>query len=342
MPGQFAKLPRHFYPVPSPLRQTIGKPSIHSSDFVMGYPARRAGDTRVACTGRSHANPPVKIGGFWQLIILIWQYECNKMWLLCRVHCLKEKMMENPTDAPSALPNPRKPGKMLWLLIPAAFLCICACVAVPVVAVIDDPTLLNVFKTGAPKTKIEAGTYEGAIYTAPDGNFSCDFGLIMIQGMNPILRAYQDKEAGTGTAFVIDDTGKQYGVDYFRTKVFREQYVAPLANPDTRREALQVFLDDILLPVYANATISHQEFLPGDILYAILYQLEGSPIISVSALDGTETQLDYQQGYYIFATEEWVYFVYSFVVPDTIFPPLSPPDMQSRLDEFYRGCQFQP
>lgn len=236
-----------------------------------------------------------------------------------------------------------KPKTWVWLtgLGALGLLCVC-CLAVPIVAILNDPTYLNVFDTGSPKTEIKDGAYEGTVYTAPEGNFSCDFGLIMIQGASPVLHAYQTKEDGTGTAFVIDDTGKQYGVDYFRTKVFREQYVAPLANPDTRREVLQVFLEDILLPVYQGATISHHEFLPGDILFSILYQPEGSPIVSVSALDGAETQLDYQQGYYIFATEEWVYFVYSFVVPDSISESLSPPDMQSRVDEFYRGCQFSP
>ena len=253
--------------------------------------------------------------------------------------------MDNPLSAsPELSPAPRKQRKTAWIWISAVLACLCLCVAIPVVAVIMDPTYLNLFTTGAPQVQITAGTYEGTIYTSPDGHFSCDFNIIMDPGMNPVLRANENTEKGTGTAFALNDFGMQYGVDYFHIASLNNSnngLAEDLASPNPRRETLQAISDKILLPVWGpKATITHQEFLQDDILFAIIYAPETSDLISEQ--NGVTTRLDYQEGYYIFASSEWFYFVYAFVTPTNISEPLSPPAMQSRVDEFYQVCQFQP
>lgn len=96
--------------------------------------------------------------------------------------------MDNQMNAASTTPQPaQKSKKWIWLWISVGFVCLCACLIIPLVAILRDPTWLNILDTGAPQVKISAGTYNGTTYTAREGNFSCDYS-IMASGSSPVLQ----------------------------------------------------------------------------------------------------------------------------------------------------------
>lgn len=245
--------------------------------------------------------------------------------------------MDNPGTI-SSQPS-QKPRKLIWLWTLLGIACLC--VVIPLVVIVLNPTYLNLLKTGAPQVKISAGTYDGTIYTAPDGNFSCDFKDIMSNGLNPLLQA--EKLTQYGTVFALNDFGVQYGVDYFKTSLVKNgSFGESLSNPETRQQGLQGILKDILLPNLAQSTVSHQEFLPNDILFVVVYVPGASNLVQQSGSDGSTKREDYQESYYIFAGKDWFYFVYYFITPMSDSNAPSPSHMQAGVDEFYRGCQFQP
>jgi hypothetical protein len=248
--------------------------------------------------------------------------------------------MDNPVN-PSATSSPpsQKPRKTIWLWISLGIACLC--VMIPLIAIVIDPTYLNLLKTGAPQVKINVGTYDGTIYTAPDENFSCDFKVIMSNGLNPLLQAMKYDQYGT--VYALDDFGTQYGVDYFNTSLVKNgAYEKPLSNPETRQEGLQEILEDLLLPHLEQNTIIHQEFLQNDILFVVVYVPGASNLVQQSGSDGSTKREDYQESYYIFAAQDRFYFVYYFITPMASSNTPSPSNMQAGLDEFYRGCHFQP
>lgn len=250
--------------------------------------------------------------------------------------------MEHSTDAPTALPqSSKKRGIKPWqLILLSIFACSCLCLSVGIVIVFSDPTWLSIFDTGAPKINVQDGTYKGSVYTAPDGNFSCDFSPMMQGNFGQVLNAKKIPEKDMGTAFVMDDFGSQYGVDYFHLDPGSD-WLMGLDDPDVLRGNLEIMLTDILLFNRGpNAGVTHREFLPDDILYVILYNNGVSHLVSVR--DGVSSTLDYQEGYYIFYSGDWIYLVYAYITPTEILSALSPADMQSRVDGFYRGCQFKP
>lgn len=129
--------------------------------------------------------------------------------------------MDNQANPLPTTPQPaQKKRKPIWLWLFLGLACLCLCAIIPIVAVVMDPTWLNLFKTGAPQVKISAGTYDGTIYTAPKGIFSCEFKDIMVNGLNPVLHASENIEKGTGTVFAWNDFGQQYGVDYFKISLW--------------------------------------------------------------------------------------------------------------------------
>lgn len=251
--------------------------------------------------------------------------------------------MDNQVNPVPTVPQPsQKKSRPIWLWIILGFACLCSCAIIPIVAVVRDPTWLNLLKTGAPQVKISAGTYNGTIYTAPESKFSCDFKDIMVSGLNPLLQASENVEKGTGTVFAWNDFGQQYGVDYFNTALWGgDTLVKSLSDPETRQQSLQAILKNILLPARSpKAEVTHQEFLPNDLLFVVLNDPEASNLVQES--NGVTARLNNQEGYYIFAGKEWFYFAYYYQTPRSESQLLSPPDMQSKVDGFYRGCQFQP
>lgn len=248
-----------------------------------------------------------------------------------------EQQINNPE------PAPRKSKKWIWIIALCLLGCLCLIVATPVVAVIFDPSLLNLFKTGEPRVDIGAGAYEGTVYTAPDGLFSCNFKDIMAPGFNPILRAVEEKEYGTGAVFATDDIGQQFGVDYFKSAVFRGgQYSNGLALPDTRADTLQATLENVLLPVRGeSAEVADMKFTEPDLLFAVLIVPGGSHLV-VSQNGGESRPANSIEAYLIFTRGEWFYFLYFVQTPAFGIETFDLDYLQSRAEEFYRGCTFQP
>lgn len=249
--------------------------------------------------------------------------------------------METQINNPN--PTPKKSRKWFWIISLSVLGCLCLIVAIPLVAVINNPNLLNLFKTGEPRTNLDAGTYEGTVYTAPGGLFSCDFKDMMTPGLSPLLQAFEDKERGTGVVFASDDFGQQFGVDYFNSAIFGGSELADaLALPDTRAETLQAILENVLLPARGqNADVADMKFVQPDILFAAIIA-PGASHLTVSQNGGEARPADNVEAYLIFTRGEWFYFVYHFqtlMLDNTVFDL---DNLQSRVEEFHRGCTFQP
>ena len=241
------------------------------------------------------------------------------------------------------IPQPaKKPKKAVWLWILLGLLgLICLCLAITAVVIIKNPLLLNIFDTGSADTDINAGEYNGTIYTAPNGVFSCDFKDIMQDGLNPILRADKNAEYEDGTVSASNDFGQQYGVYYFNIlKWGGKDMVEALSSSATREESLQSVLEETILLWYPNVVITHQEFLPSGVLFVILDNPGHSNLVVTQ--NGVTTPADSQEGYYIFAGKEWIYVLYYYAVPLDESLKFDPDVMQSQVNGFYQGCQFQP
>lgn len=237
----------------------------------------------------------------------------------------------------------QKNKKSIWLWILLGLLgLVCLCLAVTAVVIINNPLLLNIFDNGSADTDINVGTYEGTIYTAPNNIFSCDFKDIMQDGLNPILRADENQtKNGDGFVAASNDFGQQYGVHYFNViKWGGEDLVKALSSSDTREETLQNILEQTVLFWFPNAIVTHQEFLPNAILFVVIDN-PGVSNLEVTQ-NGVTTTADSQEGYYIFFEKEWIYVLYHSIVPLEESLKFDPDVMQSQVDGFYQGCQFQP
>ena len=241
------------------------------------------------------------------------------------------------------IPQPaKKPKKAVWLWILLGLLgLVCLCLAIAAVVVIKNPLLLNIFDTGSADTDINAGEYNGTIYTAPNDVFSCDFKDIMQDGLNPLLRTDEVNAENRGAVFASNDLGEQYGVYYFNILNWGgEDMVEALSSSSTREEILQSVLEQTILATFPNTAITHREFLPSAILFVVLDNPGNSNLVVTQ--NGVTTPADNQEGYYIFARKEWVYVLYYYAVPLDESLKFDPDVMQSQVNGFYQGCQFQP
>ena len=249
--------------------------------------------------------------------------------------------MDNQTNEISQPAIKNKKAMWLWILLGLLSL-VCLCLVIAGVVVINNSLLLNIFDTGSADTDINVGTYNGTIYTAPNNIFSCDFKDIMQDGLNPILRADENTtKNGDGFVAASNDFGQQYGVHYFNViKWGGEDLVKALSSSNTREETLQNILEQTVLFWFPNAIVTHQEFLPNTILFVVIDN-PGVSNLEVTQ-NGVTTTADSQEGYYIFSEKECIYVLYHSIVPLEESLKFDPDVMQSQVDGFYQGCQFQP
>jgi hypothetical protein len=249
---------------------------------------------------------------------------------------MNDQINEIPQSAKKA-----KKRTWIWILLGALGL-VCLCLAVMAVIAVNNPFFLNIFDTGSADTDINAGEYNGTIYTAPNDIFSCDFKDIMQDGLNPILRADENTgKNGDGFVAASNDFGQQYGVHYFNILKWGGKDLAEaLSSSNTREEALQNILEQSVLFWFPNAIVTHQEFLPSAILFVVIDN-PGVSNLEVTQ-NGVTTPADSQEGYYIFAEKEWIYVLYHSIVPLEESLKFDPVVMQSQVNGFYQNCQFQP
>ena len=210
--------------------------------------------------------------------------------------------------------------------------------------------------TGQPLIHVETGSYKSQRYTAPDGNFSCDFSLALNNNLNADL--YSGKQNGDSYVYTTDDFGQKYAVDSLNPDFVGRNSFARLLDPATHTAQLDNFLKTVVLRAELNhspdSKITHQEFVSDDILFAVLTVPHGSDLISstsgnVTSINrssgdaSTTERMDVQKAYYIFAKTNWVYLVYFVYTPSPVWnPALEPSALQTRLQEFYQGCEFKP
>lgn len=119
-----------------------------------------------------------------------------------------------------------------------------------------------------------------------------------------------------------------------------EDLVKALSSSNTREETLQNILEQTVLFWFPNAIVTHQEFLPNTILFVVIDN-PGVSNLEVTQ-NGITTTANSQEGYYIFSEKEWIYVLYHSIVPLEESLKFDPDVMQSQVDGFYQGCQFQP
>ena len=237
-------------------------------------------------------------------------------------------------DTQTTLPEPaKKPKNLKWLWILLGIIGLACLALIAVVVIIANLSNNQVI--------IDAGTYDGTVYTASDDHFSCDFKDIMTKDFNPSIDANESIKNGTGYVEAWNELGQNYGVDYFNMSEWGgEEMAILLSSPDTREKALQSFFNNTVLQRSPNATITYQEFLPTGELFVALDNPEGSRKLTVET-NGVTKQADTQEGYYIVAQKDWLYLVHFFTVPVFDTTRLSPSDIQSKANNFYQNCQFQ-
>jgi hypothetical protein len=248
--------------------------------------------------------------------------------------------MDNQPNAVPLTPEPpKKSKKWIFLLIGVPVVCICVCLIGAGVMSMMDPAILNTFNTTAPRVEISAGTYEGTVYTAPNDLFTCDYGGIMVDGWGARLYAEHD-ETGSSFVFTSDLLGRQYGVDYFNiSEFFGEEGLEAISNRVERELKLRVFLEAVFLREdLLEGTITHQEYLDSEMLFATIQRSRASHYVNA---DGTDASVDRLESYYVFPDKEWVYFVYYYVALQGIYHDMTPSRMKAGLDAFYQGCEFQ-
>ena len=258
------------------------------------------------------------------------------------------------SPVPTTPQAPQKSRKMIWLWIFLGFACLCLCLIIPLVAILRDPTWLNILDTGAPQVKISAGTYNGTIYTAPTSNFSCDFGNMMVPGFSPVLQDTtfnlpDGSAVGVGgQVWTTDDEGNEYGVVYFQLS--NKNTIATDKIHNTEGD-LKVVFNDIFLRTpqghHPGTQVLDQKFVGNDRLLDVFYVPQGSSLTSSPASDpNTKTVMDLIESDYALVAGQWLYFVFYGRTPDLINTPTpwSPDDtqaMQGHLDTFVKGCNFK-
>ncbi len=249
--------------------------------------------------------------------------------------------MNHQTDEIPQTAKKKQNRTWLWILL-GLFGVTCLCLIFAAVVIINNPLLLNIFDNGSADTDINVGTYEGTIYTAPNNIFSCDFKDIMYDGFDPFLSADENTiKNGDGFVAASNDFGQQYGVHYFNIiKWGGEDLAEALSSSNTREKELQNVLEQTVLFWFPNAIVTHQEFLPNAILFVVIDNPGASNL--EETYNGVTTTLDSQEGYYIFAKNEWIYILYHSIAPLDEYRKFDPDVMQSEVDGFYQGCQFLP
>ncbi len=246
------------------------------------------------------------------------------------------------TKTAKTAPRPRKNRGWLWVLLALGLLSLCAIVVGAVFSLYNylssqtdgfsqDPLYVT-------EVNITAGTYQDNRYTPSEQNFSCDFGEMLNGTVYPSL--YDRRQEDYGAVWSMDGYGQQFGVDYFRYSVLPDETKDLLEDPQTMRDGLQKLFEDILLSNrqqnYSGIEVVHQGFVNDEILFVVLDVPHGSN------LSQNNVALDSQEADYIFVKGEWFYFVFHIHTPTETVKRFDKDKIQTRVEEFYRGCNFKP
>ncbi len=260
--------------------------------------------------------------------------------------------MENQVKAvPESAQPSKKPRKSIWLFIFLGLACLCICLLIPLVAIVRDPSWLNLLDTGAPRVEISEGSYEGTIYTAPEGNFSCDFSTIMSTSFSPYLQNTSGARSSGlvwGDVWANNDFGSLYQVIYFQ---LADSNDASLNSEIQNTESdLRDVFNNIILSKRQNdfpgAQVLDQKFVNNKWL-VVVHVPHGSNLVSSPASDpSNQTVSDLTEAHYVFVAGPWLYFVVYGITPlsfdtPTTWAPQDTQHMQSQLDEFLAGCDFK-
>jgi len=180
--------------------------------------------------------------------------------------------------------------------------------------------------------EIQYGTYDGVRYTSPNGNFTCAFGdpTYGLGAFDPVLT--DESSDHWGQVYKYDIWGEDYGVFYSKTTSLDDKTVLSLLQDSkTHKEGLGQMLDNIFenqISEYAGGEELHREFVNDEILYGVV------TILDNQSFSQPESR---KQSFYLFTKGEYFYLVnyYTMIGQDE-----SVSEMKTKLDEFYKGCEF--
>lgn len=230
-----------------------------------------------------------------------------------------------------SLPPPKtsKP-KWLWISIAAlSFLCMAGCAAGLLV------TWFNASRNAGRAAGVEKadlqGTLAGTRYTAPQGNFSCDFSS---------TRADMDTLGDDdNSVWASNNIGGLFFIDYAPIKDDKKYL---FEDDTTKQNTLESVANNQLVPGwekdYPGTRVLHSTFLNSDMYFIFVHVPGGSRV----ATNGAGEPLDSYRGLYIFAENDWLYFV-QYDKTNILSPneAVEISEIQLPLADLYRECEFK-
>jgi hypothetical protein len=183
--------------------------------------------------------------------------------------------------------------------------------------------------------QISHGTFENGRYTSNIANFTCDFGT-SLEGDSPYTLSDAQDESGIGSLSLVNDFGFMHRVEHVAMSNLNPDIKVLLEDPATYSNGLQM-LQDFLIQAHGNAKVLNSYYLTEQRMRVVLLDVpQGSFLVNQTE----NVRLDAMRAYYIFATDDQVYYVsYLF----SITPGFGSPNEQGILqgvDDLYKKCTF--
>ncbi len=187
--------------------------------------------------------------------------------------------------------------------------------------------------------QISHGTFENRRYMSNIANFSCDLGT-GLEGDSPTtLYDFQD-ENGLGSMQLINDFGVAQKVEYVPIAKLLPDIKALFEDPATYAtglEIIQEYLTQALTGKSPNTQVMNSYYLTNERMMVVIFDVpQGSFLFNQT----DNVNLDSVQAYYLFADDEYVYYVSNLA---SITPGFGRPTEQGilqGLDDFYQKCTF--
>ncbi len=230
--------------------------------------------------------------------------------------------------------QPKKSKLWIWIVLGLVALCVAGFAILALVFGVSFWSLLQQ-ASGAPILEISEGTYDGTRYTLSDGTFSCNYADVTLPGFT----LYDKRRDDFGAVWSSDDFGSDSYVEYW---ILPDEYIATLTDAKSQKDELKIWADNYMdgdIDRSTTASVISSEYV-NDQLYFLATKVPGTSYL-VEQTSGVA--LDMIHARYFFFKNSRLYVVGSASSP-ILSSSVGDPDgaaLQSRLDDFYRGCAFQ-
>lgn len=190
--------------------------------------------------------------------------------------------------------------------------------------------------------KVSHGDYKDGRYTSKTANFSCNFGAVL-EGDSPFtLEDGEDQNGAYGAMSLLFDFGTRETVDYIRISALLPENQALFANPQTRPDALRVMANLLIQSLALQGpapTVLEDYYMSERAMHVLVLDV---PQGSFQSVQETNTRLDASVAYYIFADNEWVYYVGYMMSDSPLFPSadVNVPALLQGVEKLFNKCSF--